>query len=40
MDGNIVGYALHYSGILIEAALIIYVAWGRRLKSEFTPAFT
>ena len=39
MDGNIVGYALHYSGILIEAALIIYVAWGRRLKSEFTPAF-
>jgi hypothetical protein len=26
MDGNIVGYALHYSGILIEAALILYVA--------------
>ena len=39
MDGSIVSYALHYGGILIEAALIIYVVWGRRLKSALTPTF-
>jgi membrane-associated HD superfamily phosphohydrolase len=39
MSGNLVSYALHYGCMLIEAALIIYVAWGRRLKSEITPAF-
>jgi hypothetical protein len=39
MDGNLVSYALQYGCMLIEAALITYVAWGRRLKTEFTPAF-
>jgi hypothetical protein len=38
MDGKLVSYALYYGCMLVEAALIIYVAWARRLKSEFTPA--
>jgi hypothetical protein len=39
MDWNIVSFALQYGCIVIEAMLLIYVAWGRRLKSELTPAF-
>src|SRR5208282_5694548 len=39
MDGNLVSYALQYGCMLIEAALITYVACGRRWKTEFTPAF-
>ena len=39
MGANLISYALHYGCMLIEAALIIYVAWGRRLKTEVGPAF-
>ena len=38
MDANLVSYALHYGCMLVEAALIIYVLWTRRLKCELTPA--
>jgi hypothetical protein len=38
MEGNLVSCGLQYSGILIEAALIVYIVWARRLKSELTPA--
>ena len=38
MDANLVSYALHYGCMLVEAALITYVLWTRRLKCELTPA--
>lgn len=34
MDSKIVNYGLEYAGILIEAALVLYVAWSSRWKRQ------
>jgi hypothetical protein len=34
MDSKIVSYGLEYAGILIEAALVLYVAWSSQWKSQ------
>ena len=39
MDVNLISDALYYACMLVEAALIIYLVWVKRLKNELTPAF-
>jgi len=39
MDVNLISDALYYACMLVEAALIIYLVWVKRLKGEITPAF-
>jgi hypothetical protein len=34
MDSNIVSHVLQYAGILIEAALVLYLAWTSQWKAE------
>ena len=39
MDNRIISYVLQDAGILIEAALVLYVAWTRQWKKQGTAAF-
>jgi len=34
MDSNLVSHALQYAGILIEAALVLYMVWTRQWKGQ------